>query len=399
MLVASSYHSQADDRRRFLIKMIGAAIAGVSMSLTVLVSQARASSGGHFAYVGCRTAKERNAHGEGIRVFRIDPVSDAWSPIQLVGDLVNPSFLAFDRQQKFLYAVHGDMSEISSFRIDANSGELTFLNRQSTEGKNPVHLIADRSNRFIIVANYATGTLTVLPRRDDGALEPVCHLESLPGEPGPNKTDQTFSHPHELVYDRAQKFIVVPDKGLDRIFSYRFDAAQKRLIPSDPGSVKVRSGAGPRHLVFHPSAPLAFVAHELDSSVGVYGYDSDHGALTPVQIIPSVPDRFTGANTAAEIDIAPSGRFLFVSNRGHDSVGTFSIDASTGRLNPVGWTASEGRGPRFIALGPLGNVLYAANESSDTIVPFRFDEAKGSLTRAGDVLNSGSPVCIVFSAS
>src|SRR5271169_5219081 len=134
------------------------------------------------------------------------------------------------------------MSEVSAFRIDAKSGELSYLNRQSTQGKNPAHLIADKSNRFVLVANYATGTVAVLPRRNDGSLEPVCHLEVLPGDPGPNRIDQASSHPHELVYDRAQEIIVVPDKGLDRIFSYRFDVAQGRLVPCDPGSTKVRSG-------------------------------------------------------------------------------------------------------------------------------------------------------------
>lgn len=324
-------------------------------------------------------------------------MSNAWSHVQLVRDLVNPSFLAFDRTQRFLYVVHGDMSEVSAFGIDQHSGQLSELNRQSTQGKNPVHLVVDESNRFVIVANYATGTLAVLPRKDDGSLGASKPLEALPGEPGPNKLDQTFSHPHEVAYDREGRFLIVPDKGLDRIFSFRFDAAQGRLAAADPAFVQVRPGAGPRHVVFHPTAPLAFVVHELDASVGVYRYAAETGALTPVQVIPSVPDTFTGANTAAEIGITPSGRFVFVSNRGHDSIGTFSVDASSGRLAPVGWAASEGKGPRFIALDPSGAILYAANENSDTIVPFRIDADTGRLSRAGEIVRTGSPVCIVFS--
>lgn len=346
------------------------------------------------AYVGSRTTRERNARGDGLRVFRIDPATAAWTPVQLVSGLDNPSFLAFDRQQRFLYAVHGDLSDISAFRIDPASGELTLLNRQSTGGRNPVHLVADPDNRVMIVANYATGTLAVLPRMADGTLGPVQQLETLPGTPGPNKVDQTSSHPHDVVFDRRQSFMLVPNKGLDRIFTARFDPAQNRL--AIVGSLAVRPGAGPRHAVFHPAAPFVFVAHELDASVGAYRYDADTGGLAGVQVIPSVPDTFTGANTAAEIDITADGRFVFVSNRGHDSIGTFVVDAASGRLTPVTWTASEGKGPRFMTLNPSGTTMYAANENSDTIVPFQVDAGTGRLSRIGDEIQTGSPVCIVF---
>ena len=396
----------------FALNMIGSqgrrAILGGMAAVAGALTRSAAADGqpaeprpagapGRYAYVGCRTTKERNAHGKGICVFRIDPASHAWTQVQLVGDLINPSFFAFDRLQRFLYAVHGDMSEVSAFSIDPESGGLTLLNRQPTGGKNPVHLVTDESNRFVVLANYATGTVAVLPRMADGSLGAVQQLEHLPGDPGPNKVDQTFSHPHEVAYDRAHRYLIVPDKGLDRIFSFRFDPALGRLIPADPAFVQVRPGAGPRHVVFHPTAPFAFVAHELDASVGAYRYDASRGALTAVQVIPSVPADFTGANTAAEIAIMPSGEFVFVSNRGHDSIGAFKVDASTGRLTPAGWTGSEGKGPRFVALDPTGGTLYAANENSDTIVPFRVDGETGRLSRSGDVIQTGSPVCIVFS--
>jgi 6-phosphogluconolactonase (cycloisomerase 2 family) len=387
-------NGHAPSRRRVLLG--GALVAAGAFSAA---AQTPARPGARFAYVGCRTTKERNARGEGITVFRIDPGTGAWSQVQLVKDLVNPSFLAFDRQQQFLYAVHGDLTEISAFRVDPHTGELGFLNRQSTEGRNPAHLRVDASNRFVIVANYATGTLAVLPRKADGSLEPVRQLEHLPGEPGPHKVEQTSSHPHEVAYDRAGRFLIVPDKGLDRIFSFSFDPEQGKLIPASPAFAAVRPGAGPRHIIFHPTAPFAFVAHELDSSVGAYRYDAASGALTPIQVIPSTPDTFTGANTAAEIEIEPSGRFVYVSNRGHDSIGAFSVDPSDGRLTPVGWTSSDGKGPRFFALDPSGTRLYAANENSDTIVPFSVDAQTGRLSRAGEIIGTGSPVCIVFSTT
>jgi 6-phosphogluconolactonase len=350
-----------------------------------------------FAYVGCRTSKERGARGDGIGVYKVDSVTGAWFQVQLVRDLVNPSFLAFDREQRFLYTVHGDQSDITAFRIDPGTGELTLLNTQSTGGRNPVHLAVDDSNRFIIVANYATGTLAVLPRNADGSLGAVHQLETLPGGPGPNRIEQASSHPHAVTWDPARRVLIVPDKGLDRIFTFRFDSEAGRLISGNHAFVQVRPGAGPRHAAFHPIAPLAFLAQELDSSVGVYGYDPDAGELKPVQVLPSTPDTFTGANTTAEIEMHPSGRFLFVSNRGHDSIATFAVDAVNGRLAPAGWTPSGGMVPRFFALDPSGTRLYAANENSDAIVPFSVDTHTGRLTPEGEVIRTGSPVCIVFS--
>ena len=371
------------------------AILGGMALLAQGVASVRPATAGErsamFAYVGCRTTRERNARGEGLRVFQIDPSTAAWTPVQLVTGLDNPSFLAFDRQQRFLYAVHGDLSDVSAFRIAPDTGTLTLLNRQSTGGRNPVHLVPDPDSRALIIANYATGTVALLPRAENGSLGPVQQLEALPGSPGPNKVDQTASHPHEIAYDRQLRFMLVPDKGLDRIFTVRLDPAQNRLAI-------VGSLAGPRHAVFHPSAPFVFVAHELDASVGAYRYDAETGALAALQVIPSVPDTFTGANTAAEIDISADGRFVFVSNRGHDSIGTFAVDPANGRLTPVDWASSEGQGPRFVTLDPSGAVLYAANENSDTIVPFRVDPATGRLSRGGDMIQTGSPVCIVFHA-
>jgi 6-phosphogluconolactonase (cycloisomerase 2 family) len=351
-----------------------------------------------FVYVGSRTTKERNARGQGINVYRMNPESGHWSHVQLVGDLVNPSFLAIDQSRKFLYSVHGDFSEISAFAIDVDTGVLTFINQQSTCGKNPVHLVVDKTNRFVIVANYATGTLAVLPKHADGALDPVAQLVELPGKPGPHKVQQTSSHPHHLPFDPAGRFIVVPDKGLDRIFSFAFDAAAGKLSPAEVPFVTSREGSAPRHVAFHPSAPYAYVFNELNSTITVYRYTAGRGQLDPVQIIPSLPDTFFGENTGAEIEVAPSGSFLYASNRGHDSIGVFAIDRGSGRIAPVGWRSTCGDGPRFFALDPSGNFLYAANESSDTIVPFRVDGATGKLSPAGEVINTGSPVCIIFSA-
>jgi 6-phosphogluconolactonase (cycloisomerase 2 family) len=353
-------------------------------------------SAARFAYVGCRTTRERNARGSGIQVYQVMTNGD-WRHVQLVTGLENPSFLAFDRTQNFLYAVHGDFSDISAFSINATTGRLTLLNRQSTEGRNPAHLLVESSNRYVLVANYATGTVAVLPRLEDGTLAPVRQVIATPGAPGPHKVDQTFAHPHEITYAPDRRFLLVPDKGLDRVFTYRFDAELGQLSPGEAPFVQVRPGAGPRHIAFHPGAAFAYVAHELDSSVGAYRYDADDGALTPLQIMPSLPDDFVGANTTSEIAVTADGRFLFISNRGHDSIASFAIDQTTGRLTQAGWTHTQGQGPRFFEIDPQGARLYAANETSDSIVAFDITPDTGALTPSGMRIDTASPTCIVFS--
>jgi 6-phosphogluconolactonase (cycloisomerase 2 family) len=359
-----------------------------------------------FAYVGCRTTKERGAHGEGINVYRVDTVSGKWAHVQLVQDLVNPSFLALDRTHNFLYSVHGDFSEVSAFRIDKPTGTLTFLNRQSTLGKNPVHLAVDPTNCFLIVGNYETGTIAVLRIGKDGSLTPPCDLATVPAAAEPSRVyppRQGTSHPHHVPFDRSGNYIVVPDLGLDKVFVFRLDVSSGKLIPNDPPFVNSCDGAGPRHIEFHPDRPYAYVVNELDSTITTYRFDPGQGLLSPVQVISCLPATCTGNKEfargfgAAEIVVAPSGNFLYVSNRGESSIAVFSIDESDGTLSPVAWESSNGDGPRFIGLDPYGSFLCAANERSDTIVVFRVDKITGKLQSAGEVIHTGSPVCVIFS--
>jgi 6-phosphogluconolactonase (cycloisomerase 2 family) len=359
-----------------------------------------------FAYVGCRTTKERGAHGEGINVYRVDTISSKWEHVQLVKNLANPSFLAFDGKHNFLYSVHGDFSEVSAFRIDKPTGTLSFLNRQSTLGKNPVHLAVDRTGSFLIVGNYETGTIAVLPIDKDGFLKPPCDLAAVPSSAEPNKVyppRQGTSHPHHVPFDRSGKYIVVPDLGLDKVFVFRLDANSGKLVPNDHPFVNSRDGAGPRHVAFHPGEPYAYVVNELDSTVTTYRLDPSRGKLSPLQVTSCLPATFTGSKDfargfgAAEIVVAPSGEFLYVSNRGDSSIAVFSIDKTGGMLSPVAWESSNGEGPRFIGLDPYGTFLCAANERSDTIVVFRVDKVTGKLKPTGEVIHTGSPVCIIFS--
>ena len=366
--------------------LLGGALA---LSAVGLPAAAAPAALDHFVYVGCRTTRERNARGDGVAIFRAKG-ADPWTPLQVVGDLVNPSFLAFDRSKKFLYAVHGDMTEISAFAVDNKTGALRFLNRQSTRGLNPVHVAPDPSNKFLVVTNHLTkdeyqSNLAVLPRQTDGSLGPAVDVMPLTGKIGPHRVEQPFAKPHQAVFDPAGKFIVVPDKGCDLVRSFRLGGDGKLTAIGAPAIA--REGAGPRHVAFHPARPFAYVVNELDSTVTAYRYEAESGQLTPFQILSSLPDNFTGNSRASEIEVSPDGRFVHASNRGHDSIASFAINPENGRLASAGWQSSGGKTPRFFCLSPAGDTLFVANEDSDSIV---------RLADSSVAAKTGSPTCLLF---
>ncbi|MFM0203707.1 lactonase family protein [Paraburkholderia fungorum] len=348
-----------------------------------------------FAYVGCRTTRERNARGDGISVFRVDQDSGGLELVQLFKDLVNPSFLALSSNGERLYTVHGDISDISAFAVDRVTGKLTFINKQSTQGKNPVHLAIDPSGKYIVVSNHIGSSLAVLPIASDGSLQELTQLLQLEGPIGPHRVEQKQSKPHFNPFDPSGEFVIVPDKGLDRIFTFRFKDGQ--LSAANPAYVASRETSGPRHIAFHPNASFAYCVNELDSTVTTYRYSSSNGALTPLQIISTLPDTFTGNSRASEIEVDQSGHFVYASNRGYDSIAIFRIDQKTGHLTFVSADPTLGRTPRFMTTTPNGRFMYALNEESDSIVAFSTDRASGRLKPTGFSVQSGSPVCMVFS--
>ena len=347
-----------------------------------------------YAYVGSRTTRERNARGDGITVFEVDPSSGTLEQIQLVGDLVNPSYLALSADGANLYCVHGDRSEVSAFRVDRETGRLAFVNQQSTEGRNPVHLALGSGGRFLVVTNHIGASLAVLPIRADGALEPLVQSVPISGPIGPHRIEQQQAKPHFNPFDPSGRFVVVPDKGLDRVFSYRFDGGELR--PAATPFATAREGAGPRGAVFHPRLPLVYVVNELDSTVTTYRFDPETGALSPLHLIPTLPPTFTGSNRAAGIAIDRAGRCLYASNRGHDSIALFRLDPESGLPELVDARPTLGRTPRFFTLSPDGRLLFALNEDSDSIVTFDVDDT-GRLAAPRQVAACGSPVCMVFS--
>jgi len=347
------------------------------------------------AYVGSFTTRERKARGKGISVYRVDGVGGAWTLIQANDAMPNPGFLALDHQQRFLYAAHGDSGEISSYSIDKVTHRVELLNRQPTDGDNSPHLTVDPGNRYVVLANGPG--IAVFPINGDGSLAPASDIVMPPGEAGPYRREQGHgAHPHQVLFDTSGRFLVAPDKGVDRAHVYRLDSLKGRLVPGDTPFVKTRYGAGPRHMAFHPAQPYAYLINELNSTVTTYRWDTARGELVPLQVITTLPTDHTGDNTGAEIAVAPSGAFVFGTNRGHDSIVIYGVDQGTGLLRHAGWESTQGRKPRFFTLDPTGSLLYVANESSDTIVAFRIDQKTGKLTPAGQVIQTGSPSCIVF---
>jgi 6-phosphogluconolactonase len=348
-----------------------------------------------FAYVGSFATSTRGAHGEGLSVYSIDAATGRWARVQLLSSVVNPGYLALHPRRPVLYAVQPVANEVSAFAVDDRTGELTLIGRQPSGGDDPSHLAIDPAGRFLVVANYVAGTVEVLPVNADGSLGAPSDVVATKGELGPHRTEQPGPHPHQCPFDPSGRFVVVPDKGFDRLFVFRIDDAKGTLVPADPPFTKTRSGAGPRHIAFHPRLPYAWVINELDSTVAAYRVGQT-GTLEAIQIVPALPSTFTGDNTGAAIVVAPSGRFLYVSNRGHDSVGIFRVDESSGMLSAAGWAPTRGSTPRFIGLNPGGTRLFAANQRSDSIVEFSVDRATGALTPTGQIIGASTPVCVVF---
>jgi 6-phosphogluconolactonase (cycloisomerase 2 family) len=241
--------------------------------------------------------------------------------------------------------------------------------------------------------------LAVLARNPDGSLGGLADQVTLTGRIGPHRIEQPFSKPHQVVYDLSERFLIVPDKGVDQVFTFTLDSASGKLTQVAAGTPRARDGSGPRHVAFHPTNAFAYVIGELDSTVTAHRFDPATGKLTPFQLVTTLPDTFVGDSRASEIALSHDGSFLYASNRGHDSVVTFAVDRNTGRLTPRGWTDTQGKTPRFFALDPSGRFLFVADEDSDRIVPFRADGPRGDLRAGGDPVSTGSPVCIVFMPS
>lgn len=342
-------------------------------------------------YIGTYT----NAKSKGIYLMDLDPAAGSLSAPKLVAETTSPSFLALHPSRRLLYAVNevdnfqGQKGgSVSAFSVDPSTGELRLLNQQSSGGSGPCHLDLDRTGRAVIVANYGSGSVAMLPVLSDGRLKPPAVTDQHTGS-SVNKQRQEGPHAHcaNVVGGRA----LVADLGLDKVFVYSVDAGSESMKLEKTAAAA--AGAGPRHLAVHPTGRFMYVVNELNSTITAY---DAQGNMPALQTLSTLPDGYTGNNSCAEIQMHPSGRFVYGSNRGHDSIAAFAIDARTGKLTSIGQFPTQGRTPRNFNIDPSGRFLLAANQASDTVVVFRIDPKSGKLEPTGSVAQVPTPVCVVF---
>lgn len=341
-------------------------------------------------YVGTYTHPGKS---RGIYVLRRD--GGVLTPLHVVEDVADPAFLALGPGHRHLYCVNWlkPAGQMSAFGVEPD-GDLRFVNRVPAGGADPCHLCVAPTGRFVLNACHESGTAAVLPIRADGGLEPPSDVVQQVGS-GPRPA-QTHARAHFVDFDPNGRFVLVCDKGADKVFVYRLDANAGKLIPNDPPFAQLHPGAGPRHFAFHPSGRFVYVNNEQDSTLSAFAYDAERGALEHLQTGPTVPAGYDRPNTSSEIQMAPSGRFVYVSNRGHDSIAIFALDGATGCFEPAGHEPSSGETPRYFALDPSGAWLFACNQNSDTIVTFAVDPASGQLRATGDLAEVPNPSCLIF---
>jgi 6-phosphogluconolactonase len=352
----------------------------------------------YFMYVGTYTD-----HGaKGIYAYRFQASTGKLSSLGVVATTPSPSFLVVHPSGRFLYAANendpaiadGQDNHLSAFAINQTTGQLTVLNNVSSHGGWPCYVSIDRTGSTLLAANYANGSVASFPIQADGKLADAATVDLHKGK-SINPERQAGPHAHFLAPSPDNRFALSVDLGLDQVLIYRLDPATSTLTPNAPPSVALKPGAGPRHLAFSPDGRFAYVNGELDSTVTTFSYDASAGTLKALQTVSTLPAGFKGTSSTAEIQIDNGGRFLFVSNRGHDSIAIFSVDKATGRLTPSGHVPTGGKTPRFFTLDPSGRYLFAANQDSSTVSVFKVD-ATAKLTPAQTLKDVPNPVSIVF---
>jgi 6-phosphogluconolactonase len=358
--------------------------------------------GTYLFYVGTYT--EEGSKSKGIYAFRFDAATSDITPLGLAAETTNPSFVALHPNGRFLYAVNEvgnykgpNSGGVSAFSIDRATGKLTFLNELPSRGADPCYITVDQTGKYVLVANYTGGSVAVFPVLADGKLGEASAFVQHTGH-GANPARQEGPHAHSIDLSADNRFAMVDDLGLDELDVYKFDASQGLLTPNSPPFARLDAGAGPRHFVLRPDGKFAYVVAEMGHTVTAFSNDAASGKLRPLQTITTLPKDFTGRNDDAEIRIHPSGKFLYASNRGEDSIVIYAIDKSKGTLKQVGSVPTGGKEPRNFEIDPTGALLLAANQKSDNIVVFRIDQKTGLLTPTGKVLEVSTPVCVKFLA-
>jgi 6-phosphogluconolactonase len=347
------------------------------------------------------TGKVLQGRGEGIHLFTLDLRSGSLTPKATIRGIVNPSFLAFSPDGRFLYCVN----ELKKFREQASGavsayavgadGGLTFLNQQASGGTDPCHVSVHDKGSHVFVANFSSGSVSAFPVNADGSLAEASDFVQHHGS-SVDPVRQKGPHAHSVTFDAASGLLFVPDLGLDRLVVYEVDAKRGKLRARDDMLVAEKPGAGPRAFAFHPGGRWAYLINEINSTISAFVYRRPAGGLARLQTVPTLPDGFTGASTCSDVQVTPDGAFLYGSNRGHDSIAGYRIDQASGKLTPIGHTPSGGRTPRGFGIDPSGRYLLAANQDTDDVFTFAIDRASGKLTRVGGVVKVPTPVCVRF---
>ena len=384
-------------------RLFSNAIIFVLATATVFMSRALvAQSGDMLVYFGTYTGEKSTSRG--VYVSRLDGTTGALTPPELVAETPNPSYLAVHPTSAWLYAANevrsfGDKEtgSVSAFAVDRTTGRLSPLNQESSGGRGAVHLIVDNSGRNVLVANYGGGSVAVLPIGSDGALKPASAFVQHTGS-GFDPRRQSAPRAHSINLDPGNRYVYVPDLGIDKVMIYRFDGERGALVAGDPPFAAVRPGAGPRHFAFHPGGRFAYVINEIDVTLTAFTADSTRGALSELETVSTLRlgEAVQPGYSTADVQVHPSGRFLYGSNRGHDTIVVFAIDPKSGRLSYIEHESTRGSGPRAFGIDPTGRYLLAANQRSDSVVVFRIDQQTGHLTPTGHTVSIGSPACVKF---
>jgi 6-phosphogluconolactonase len=373
-------------------------LAHSSLQGSATSALASEAAGTQFLYLGTYTGEK----SKGIYVAQFDPVTGKLSAPRLAAETKNPTFLAMDPQRHWLYAVNevsdfgkSGAGAVSAFSVDPKTGDLMLLNQQPSGGAGPCHLAVAANGECVLAANYGSGSVAVLPLGTDGRLgEPSVSIQHHGSSVNPHR--QEGPHAHFITWDPANRLVFTCDLGLDKVLIYKLDPGLRTLSPNDPPFFAVKPGSGPRHLAFHPSGHQVYVLNEMSSTLTVCSYDAQRGELKEIQTVTTLPESFKGASTCAEVAVHPSGKFVYASNRGNDSIAVFAMEPTTGRVKLVQHQSTRGKTPRHFALDPTSKWLLAENQDSDSVVIFSVDASTGQLAPSGVSETVGSPVCAVF---
>jgi 6-phosphogluconolactonase len=383
----------------FWLAVAAAGLASANASAAG-TNQTDAKPGVLWVYVGTYTSGGGADKSQGIYLLDLDLRSGKLGPPRLACEATDPSFLAVHPSKRFLYAAseRGEVDgkpagEVLGFSIDQATGELKEINRQSSRGAGPCHLIVDPSGKNVLVANYGSGSVACLPMDGEGKLAPASAFIQHAGK-GTDPGRQEGPHAHSINLDRTGRFAVAADLGLDKVFVYKFDAEKGSLGPNEPPCAKVAHGSGPRHFAFSPDGKFGYVINEMANTITGFKFDAENGSLSEIDTVSTLPATFRGTSFTAEVQFHPSGKFVYGSNRGHDSIAVFAVEPETGKLSLVEIEPTQGKNPRNFAIDPTGAFLLAENGDSGTIVVFRIDANSGALTSTGQTVRVPKPVCI-----